>query len=63
MDEIKPSFHEKCLNDFHSLVAMHQKHSFAALTGSSQLVNIKVVRAHFSWSNLYLRERLRLSLL
>ena len=36
MYEIKTSYHGKCLNDFYSPIAMHQKtHSFTALTHSS----------------------------
>ena len=67
MDEIKTSYHRKCLNDFYSLGAMHQKtHSFVSLTRSfrslvrffdaSQLVNKNraCVRAYFPWNNLYI---------
>ena len=44
MDEIKTSYHRKCLNDFYSLGAMHQKptRSFRSLVrffDASQLVN------------------------
>ena len=52
------------LNNFYSLVAMHQKtHSFAALTRSFFFLRIaKIVRAHFPWNNLYHRKRSRLIL-
>ena len=37
----------KCLNDFYSLVTMHQKPiSFASFFDASQLLN-KIIRAHF----------------
>ena len=48
---------ESALYDFYSLVEAYQKtHSFAALTIRFPiLLNswIKIVRAHFPWSNLY----------
>ena len=52
------TYHGKCLNDFYSLVAMHQKtHSFPALTRWFFFLIlrnscIKMVRAHFPRNNL-----------
>ena len=46
MYEIKTLVHGKCLNYFYSPVPMHKK-----LTRSQR--SLKIVRAHFPWSNLY----------